>query len=146
MTKVKEVLRKKGLGVITIEEDQTALAAVEKMVEYNVGSLLVLQKNIPLGIITERDFLRQVTLQDKRPEEIIVKQIMSKRLVCVDAEFSVKECLAIMTEKRFRHLPVMDGGKLAGLVSIGDLVKQISSDQAIHINYLNDYISGKYPA
>ena len=145
MTSINQILEKKGKRVISIGPEASAFVAVEKMIENSVGSLLVMQGEQVVGIVTERDFLRRVPLQGKRPRETSVAEIMTKNIVCVDPEYSVEECMAIMTERRFRHLPVIDQGKLAGIISIGDLVKQVSQEKETHIKYLTDYISGKYP-
>ena len=145
MSKIAEILKQKGRTVTTIDNNETAYEAIEMMSSKRVGSLVVLKDGAACGIVTERDYLRQVTLKSKAPKEVKVNEIMTSNVVAVDPEYSVEACMAIMTEKKFRHLPVFEDKKLVGLISIGDLVKQVCQDQELHINYLNDYITGKYP-
>ena len=146
MGTVANVLQQKGSTVHTIEISATVYEAVERMVARNVGSLLVMDGERIAGIITERDYLRQIVLQGRTSKTTRVGEIMTTSLVYVGQSHSVEECMAIMTDKRIRHLPVVDQGRLAGLVSIGDLAKQVTKDQKFHIQYLTDYICGKYPA
>ncbi|MBI4365079.1 MAG: CBS domain-containing protein [Candidatus Latescibacteria bacterium] len=146
MGRVADVLAKKGSQVFTIERTATVYDAVKKMVELNTGSLLVTQGEEICGIISERDYLRHIALEGRTSKSTQVREIMTPNVICVAPNHSLEECMAIMTAKRIRHLPVMEGGKLVGLVSIGDLVKQLSQDQQCHIQYLTDYITGKYPA
>jgi CBS domain-containing protein len=115
------------------------------MVEHNAGCLLVTEGEQIRGIITERDYLRGIALAGRTSKTTQVQEIMTSRIVVVHPGTSVEEAMAIMTDQRFRHLPVVDSGKLVGLVSIGDLVKQISQDRKFEIQYLTDYITGKYP-
>ena len=146
MGRVADLLAKKGSQVYTIERTATVYEAVKKMVELHTGSLLVTKGQEICGIITERDYLRYIVLEGRTSKDTEVREIMTANVICVDPNYLVDECMAIMTEKRIRHLPVMDGGKLVGLVSIGDLVKQVSHDRKCDIQYLTDYITGKYPA
>jgi IMP dehydrogenase len=146
MGRVADLLRAKGRTVHTIESRATVYDAVKRMVDQNVGSLLVVDGAEVRGIITERDYLREIALKGRTSKTTPVSEIMTARLVCVGPDQSIEECMAIMTEKRIRHLPVLEDGRLAGLVSIGDLVKQLSKDQRFQIQYLTDYITGKYPA
>jgi signal-transduction protein with cAMP-binding, CBS, and nucleotidyltransferase domain len=110
------------------------------MVEMNVGSLLVTEEGEVTGIVTERDYLRRVTLED-RTHDAPVREIMSSPLIVVTPESTVDECMALMTDRRIRHVPVVEGGKVVGLVSIGDLVKFKSKLQTFQIQFLNDYIT-----
>lgn len=146
LAKISTILDKKGKQVHTISPEASLQEAARVMVERNIGSLLVESRSQILGIVTERDYLREVALRGHSPESTQVKDIMSERLICVDPEYTLDECMAIMTEKHIRHLPVIDQGKLIGLVSIGDLVKRVSANQKAHIRYLHDYITNKYPA
>lgn len=145
MGKIAHVLAKKGAQVYTINEAETVFEAVKKMVELNTGCLLVTEGQEIRGIVTERDYLRGIALAGRTSRATQVREIMTSRIVVVQPNTSVEEAMAIMTDRRIRHLPVVDNGKLAGLVSIGDLVKQISQDRKFEIQYLTDYITGKYP-
>jgi len=146
MTKITDILKKKGSDVLTVDGEETIKQAVDRMAENNVGGLLVKDGESICGIITERDMLKNVLAKGIDPEKASVKSISTCNLVCIDPSYSVEEAMAVMTASRIRHLPVMDGGRLAGIVSIGDLVKQASADQQAQIHYLTDYVSGKYPA
>lgn len=145
MGKIAHVLAKKGAQVYTINQAETVFEAVKKMVELNTGCLLVTEGEEIRGIVTERDYLRGIALAGRTSRATQVREIMTSRIVVVQPDTSVEEAMAIMTDRRIRHLPVVDNGKLAGLVSIGDLVKQISQDRKFEIQYLTDYITGKYP-
>ena len=145
MGKIAHVLAKKGAQVYTINEAETVFEAVKKMVELNTGCLLVTEEEEIRGIVTERDYMRSIVLAGRTSRATQVREIMTSRIVVVQPDTSVEEAMAIMTDRRIRHLPVVDNGKLAGLVSIGDLVKQISQDRKFEIQYLTDYITGKYP-
>jgi CBS domain-containing protein len=137
------ILEEKSGDVLQIDGDATVFEAITKMVEANVGSLLVTDAGEIAGIMTERDYLRRVTLQGRTDKETAVKDIMSTPLVVATPETTVDECMAMMTDRRIRHVPVVDGGKVVGVVSIGDLVKFRSKQQAFEIKYLTDYITGR---
>ncbi len=139
-----DVLKKKGNKVITVEGDSTVRDAVELMVRSNVGSVLVTQKDTLCGIFTERDILRKIVLQPEILDQKVL-DISTCNLVAVDPSYSIEEAMAIMTDQRVRHLPVIEEGELVGLVSIGDLVRQATQDQKFHIRFLTDYIADKYP-
>jgi CBS domain-containing protein len=145
MTTIAEILEQKGRAVHSIGPDQTVYEAVQKMVAANVGSLMVQEGAAVVGIVSERDYLRQIVLKDRTSKTTPVRDIMSSRVVAVAPDTTVDECMAIMTERRFRHLPVVAGGKVVGVVSMGDLVKSMSRSQQVHIQYLEDYISDRYP-
>jgi CBS domain-containing protein len=145
MVQINEVLSHKGHTVHTIAPSATVYRAIEKMVAENVGSLVVVSKGQIRGIITERDYLRRVILQGRASKTTRVEEIMTKQVAFVSPENTVEQTLAIMTEKRCRHLPVIEDGKLVGIVSVGDLIKHLIRDQEVHIKYLTDYITGKYP-
>jgi CBS domain-containing protein len=145
MGRIEEILAVKTREVQTIASDATVFDAIKRMVEANVGSILVADGQTIRGIFTERDYLRRIVLEDRTSKTTQVSEVMTSRLVCVDPQRSIEECMAIMTQERIRHLPVMDGGTLVGIVSIGDLVKFLSMEREIEIRYLTDYISGKYP-
>ena len=140
VNRLAEILEEKGGAVLEIDGGSSVLDAVQLMVENNVGSLLVTERGEVVGIVTERDYLRRVTLEG-RTEEAPVREIMSSPLVVATAETTVDECMAMMTDRRIRHIPVVDEEKVIGLVSIGDLVKFKSKLQSFEIQFLNDYIT-----
>jgi CBS domain-containing protein len=141
VTDVAKVLDEKGGNVLQIEASATVFDAIKRMVESNVGALLVTDGGRVSGIVTERDYLRRVTLEGRTEKETLVREIMTAPLVYVTPETSVEECMAIMTERRIRHVPVFaDGRELVGIVSIGDLVKFQSKQQSFQIKLLTDYI------
>jgi CBS domain-containing protein len=138
---VARVLEGKGSEVLTIDADATVFDAIKRMVDANVGALLVTEHERVAGIVTERDYLRRVTLEGRTEEETLVREIMTSPLVYVTPETSVEECMAVMTERRIRHLPVFrEGRDLAGIVSIGDVVKFKSAEQDFQIKFLTEYI------
>jgi CBS domain-containing protein len=140
---VSDILEGKGRQVLSIEGAATVYEAIAKMVEGNVGALLVNEDGRLAGIVTERDYLRRVTLQGRDERTTPVREIMTSELVYVGPEASVDECMAVMTERRIRHLPVLtDDRKVVGIVSIGDLVKFQSKEQSVQIRFLTEYISG----
>jgi CBS domain-containing protein len=138
---VAKVLEGKGSEVLTIDAEATVFEAIKRMVEANVGALLVTEAGRVAGIVTERDYLRRVTLEGRTEEETLVREIMASPLVYVTPETSVEECMAVMTERRIRHLPVFaEGRDLVGIVSIGDVVKFKSAEQDFQIKFLTEYI------
>jgi signal-transduction protein with cAMP-binding, CBS, and nucleotidyltransferase domain len=140
VNRIAEILEEKGGEVLEIDAEASVLEAVRRMVELNVGSLLVTEAGEVTGIVTERDYLRRVALED-RTHEAPVREIMSSPLIVVTRESTVDECMALMTDRRIRHVPVVEDGKVVGLVSIGDLVKFKSKLQTFQIQFLNDYIT-----
>jgi CBS domain-containing protein len=132
--------------ILFISPDQTVYEAIQKMAEYGVGALLVMSDNQLLGIISERDYARKVVLKGHVSKDIVVREIMTTAIVSVNPCRPIDECMAIMTEHRFRHLPVMEGGAVVGIVSLGDVVKWIISEQEEVIHQLESYIVGSYPA
>jgi signal-transduction protein with cAMP-binding, CBS, and nucleotidyltransferase domain len=140
VNRLAEILEEKGGDVLEIRAEASVLEAVQAMVENNVGSLLVKDAGEVVGIVTERDYLRRVTLQG-RTEEAPVREIMSSPLVVATRETTIDECMALMTDRRIRHVPVVEEGNVVGLVSIGDLVKFKSKLQTFEIQFLNDYIT-----
>jgi CBS domain-containing protein len=138
---VAKVLEGKGSEVLTIDAEATVFEAIKQMVGANVGALLVTDGGRVAGIVTERDYLRRVTLEGRTEEETLVREIMTSPLVYVTPETSVEECMAVMTERRIRHLPVFaEGRDLVGVVSIGDVVKFKSAEQDFQIKFLTEYI------
>jgi CBS domain-containing protein len=146
MAQIAEVLAGKNKKVFTMDGHASVFEAIETMVANNVGSILVTNDGALCGIFTERDYLRRIALEGRTSRQTRLQEVMVSRLICVDPSRSVEDCLSIMTQERIRHLPVMEEGKLAGIVSIGDLVKFICAAREMEIRYLNDYITGKYPA
>jgi len=140
MNEVSEILGDKGHDVLRIDADASVLEAVKRMVEANIGSLLVTKGGEIAGIVTERDYLR-VALEGPTDEAVTVEKIMSSPLVVVTPETAIDECMALMTDRRIRHVPVVDGGEVVGIVSIGDLVKFKSKQQSFEIKYLTEYIT-----
>jgi CBS domain-containing protein len=136
-----EILQEKGGEVLEIDADASVFAAVQLMVEKNVGSLLVTVSGDIAGIVTERDYLRRVTLEGRTDRETPVREIMSSPLIVASPQTTVDECMALMTDRRIRHVPVVDEGRVVGVVSIGDLVKFKSKLQTFEIQYLTNYIT-----
>jgi CBS domain-containing protein len=141
VNRLAEILEDKGGELLKIDADASVFSAVERMVEKNVGSLLVTEGGEITGIVTERDYLRRVTLEGREERETPVREIMSSPLIVVTPETTIDECMALMTDRRIRHLPVVEEGEVVGLVSIGDLVKFQSRQQTFEIQYLTQYIT-----
>jgi len=143
MEQVKDLLQEKEGELLTISSDASVYDAVKQMVDANVGSLLVTVDGRIQGIVTERDYLRRVTLGGRTDQDTQVSEIMSSPLIIVTPQTSVEECMAIMTDRRIRHVPVVDDGDVVGMVSIGDIVKFQSKQQSFKIQYLTDYITAR---
>ena len=146
MGRIGEILAKKGSQVHTLPGDATVYQAIEKMVEHNLGSLIIKDGDTVAGIFTERDFLRRVALEQRDPRTTKVRDVMTAKLLFLEPGHTVDECMAIMTQERIRHIPVLDCGKLAGLLSIGDVVKHVSDEREVEVQHLTNYVTGKYPA
>ena len=142
MATVSDILFRKGRSIRTIEPTASVYQAIEQMLKHNVGALLVLSIGRPHGIITERDYLRRVALEGRRSQTTAVYEIMSSPLVTVAPDTTVDECMSIMTDRKIRHLPVLEDDELVGLVSIGDVVKYKVQDQKSEIRSLIDYVQG----
>ena len=136
----------KGSAVWSIAPNAMVFDAIQLMADKNVAALPVVENGRLAGMISERDYTRKVILKGKSSKETPVRDIMTQELITVDASESVTECMRVMTEKRIRHLPVMEGSKMIGLISIGDLVRRIISAQTATIDNLEKYITGDYPA
>lgn len=142
MKRVKDVLEVKGNDVWSIEPGASVYDAMKLMADKGVGALMVMDGSRLVGVISERDYARKVILEGRSSRTTQVKEIMETRVVYTHLEQNIEECMALMTEKRVRHLPVMDEGQLVGVISIGDLVKSIISEQKFMIEQLVRYISG----
>jgi CBS domain-containing protein len=139
---INEILEHKGSTVWTIAPDATVFEAIQMMSDKNIGAVLVTEREKLIGIISERDYTRKVAIKGKSSKELKVRDIITDRVLSVTPNHTVEECLRLMTERRVRHLPVLDGEKIIGLVSIGDLVNWIISAQSTTIQQLETYISG----
>ena len=142
MITVENILQTKGRGVISIAPDVTVYEALKIMADKNVGALVVLDGDTVAGIISERDYARKVILHGRSSKELKVREIMTSKVYYVHPEQSVQDCMAQMTDKRVRHLPVLEGERLTGVISIGDVVKAIIADQESTIKLLENYITG----
>ncbi len=142
---VKALLKHKGREVHSISPDATVSDAVRAMNEKKIGALLVVEEDRPVGMFTERDILQRVIDSGKDPSETRVAQVMSTDIIAIHPEATVEGAMAVMTERRCRHLPVIEGETIVGLVSIGDLTRWVSLRQANHIQDLVAYITGSYP-
>ncbi|MCU7812216.1 MAG: CBS domain-containing protein [Candidatus Thiodiazotropha sp. (ex Notomyrtea botanica)] len=142
MYTISQLLNNKGSHVETVDGDATVYAALAIMADMGIGSLVVMQSGKPTGLFSERDYARNIILKGRTSKETKVHEIMSTPVVVAQPEQSIEECMAIMTEKRVRHLPVMQGETLVGIISIGDLVKAIIENQQFMIEQLVSYING----
>jgi CBS domain-containing protein len=143
---VRCVLRQKGREVFSVTPATSVYDALAVMAEKGVGALLVMEEGCLLGLISERDYARKVILQGRSSRETEVREIMSEDLLTVTPEHTIDECMQLMTERRVRHLPVIDRGQVGGIVSMGDLVKYTISAQMQEIKHLHAYITGGYNA
>jgi CBS domain-containing protein len=142
MTTVQQVLDQKGHHVHFIHPDASVFDAIKMMADNNIGSLVVLEDDKLVGVITERDYARGVVLKGRTSPRTQVRDIMSTELICVRPDQPVEECMAVMTAKALRHLPVLERGRLVGIVSIGDMVKSVIGDQKFIIEQLEHFIHG----
>ncbi len=143
--RLKRILEEKGDKVYSVDPEVSVLDAVRRMNQHRVGALLVMDQDRPVGIFTERDVLKRVVDAGRDPARTRVAEVMTTDLVCVRPETTVQEAMAVITERRCRHLPVMEGEELRGLVSIGDLTRWMVKDQHVQIRDLVDFITGTYP-
>ena len=146
MTTTRHLLQRKDHAIHCVGPEDPVLEAIRLMAEHHVGALLVMRGDELVGIVSERDYARKVILQGRSSRDTTVREIMTPSPVTVTSAQTVDDCLRIVTEKRIRHLPVVDAGELKGLVSIGDLVKTIISSQAYTIDQLHTYIEAGYPS
>ncbi len=142
MKLVGEILEAKGHEVLSVTGDSTVYDAIRLMSEKEVGALLVMSEERLMGVVTERDYARKVILEGKSSRQLQVSEIMTRQVLCVTPERTIDESMALMTDKRVRHLPVVENKKVVGLVSIGDLVKATIDEQKYLIEQLQHYISG----
>lgn len=142
MRTVEQLLQVKGSDIWSIAHQATAYNALQIMAEKNVGALLVIEKEKLVGIFSERDYARKVILKDKSSKNTSVGELMTREVFYIDADSSLEEIMALMTAKRIRHLPVLKNNQLIGIVTLGDVVKQIISDQQFAIRELEKYITG----
>jgi CBS domain-containing protein len=141
MKKVKDILETKGRDVWFIEPTALVYDAMKLMADKGIGALLVMEGPRLVGIISERDYARKIILQGRSSRSTNVEEIMTSRVVYTEPDRNIEECMALMTEKRVRHLPVVEGGQVCGVISIGDLVKAIIAEQKFNIEQLERYIS-----
>lgn len=142
MKSVRDILKVKGSDVSCVEPDATVFDALRRMAEKEVGALVVTEGAQVVGLISEREYARKVVLQGRTSPTTLVKEIMISPVVYIHLDQAIEECMSLMTEKRTRHLPVIEDGKLVGLISIGDIVKSIIADQQFLIEQLVRYVSG----
>ena len=141
MRKVSHILEAKGGRVVTVPQEAPVLEVIRLMAEHHIGSVLVMRGSELIGIATERDYARKVILQGRASADTPVSAIMSSPVVSVSPDDSVAACMALMTQRHFRHLPVRDGDRVVGLISIGDLVKSVIEEQQAEIQQLQQYIA-----
>jgi CBS domain-containing protein len=144
MTTVGNLLTSKSQEIWSIAPDDSVFEALEMMAEKNVSGLLILENSKLIGIFTERDYARKLILKGRSSKKTKVSEMMTKNILYVKTQNTIEDCMTLMTDKRIRHLPVIDSGRLIGIVTIGDLVKQIISEQQTTIHQLENYISGGY--
>ena len=142
MSTVSKVLEKKGAGILSVSPDTIVFDAIEKMAERSAGTALVMEDGQLVGLISERDFIRKVYLKNKCGQGVKVSGIMSRTLSTVTPDDQLDRCMGIMTEKRIRHLPVLQDGNVVGILSIGDIVKYMVEEKDFEIKNLQSYISG----
>jgi len=142
MQTVRDILKAKGSAVWSVEPDATVFDALQRMAEKEVGALVVMQDTQIVGLISERDYARKIILHGRASPTTLVREIMSSPVMYIHLDQAIEECMSLMTEKRTRHLPVIEDGKLVGLISIGDIVKSIIADQQFMIEQLVRYVSG----
>jgi CBS domain-containing protein len=140
--KVRDILRKKGGIVYSVSPDASVLDALKLMSEKNIGGVLIMDGQFLKGIFTERDYARKIVLKGKSSADIKIGEVMVTGLITVSSESTTSECMKLMTDRTIRHLPVVDEGKLVGLISIGDVVKAVIEEQQQVIQHLEQYIAG----
>ncbi|HJL79091.1 MAG TPA: CBS domain-containing protein [Candidatus Marinimicrobia bacterium] len=144
MTTIAQLLNAKGDQIWSVEPKATIFEALEIMSEKEIGALLVMEDGKLTGIFSERDYARKVILKDKSSKETPVGELMTKKVFYIDSQKTINDCMAMMTAKRIRHVPVIDDNQVMGIVTIGDVVKQIISEQEVTIHHLENYITGSH--
>jgi CBS domain-containing protein len=144
MSAIRNILKTKSPTVHSIVAEATVLRAVRMMCTHHIGALLVEREGGLAGILSERDIMIRVLLAQRDPSSTTVAEVMTRDLVCLDADGEAEEAMALMTERRIRHLPILERGSVSGIVSIGDLVRWVSAKQEYEIRTLNEYVSGVY--
>lgn len=142
---VSNILSQKGNEVYSVAPDESVYNAIKKMAELNIGALLVMDGESLAGIISERDYRNKVILEGRTSKETKVKEIMTEEVIRVNSTDSTNLCMQLMTDKKIRHLPVVDNEKVHGVISIGDVVKTVIANQKVEIDSLRDFIGGGYP-
>jgi len=142
MATVRQLLARKGTHVHHIHPDATVLEALQRMADHDIGALAVLEDGELIGVVSERDYARKVILRGRFSKDVRVREIMNDKPVCVRSTHSIDDCMKLMTETRQRHLPVVENGQIAGMISIGDVVKEIIADREMTIEELQQYIQG----
>jgi CBS domain-containing protein len=142
MITLRQLLQSKGGGIWSVTSTSTVFDALRTMAEKNVGALLVIDEGKLVGIVSERDYARKIALKGKSSKDTLINEIMTEKVVYIRPDESIEDCMALMTEKHFRHLPVIDNGTLIGVISIGDVVRSVISEQKFIIAQLENYISG----
>ena len=144
MTTIAQLLNVKGDQIWSVEPKATIFEALEIMSEKEIGALLVMEDGKLTGIFSERDYARKVILKGKSSKETLVEELMTKKVFYIDSQNTINDCMAMMTAKRIRHVPVIEDNQVVGIVTIGDVVNQIISEQEVTINHLENYITGSH--
>ena len=143
MRTIREILKEKGNNIWSVTPDTSVYDALSLMADKSIGAVLVLGDNSLKGIMSERDYARKIILKGKSSREVSVSEIMSTKVVYIDIDTDIEECMALMINKRIRHLPVFEDGNLAGIISIGDVVKALINEKEVVISELENYITGR---
>jgi len=144
-TTARDILNAKGYSdIFSVSPEDTAYAALQLAIEKNIGSVMVVENDKLVGVVSERDYSRKVILEGKNPKYTKVREIMTSPVISINVKNTLEECMAVISDHKIRHLPVFDGDKMVGLISIGNVVKTMISENENLIKHLNDYIQGKY--
>jgi CBS domain-containing protein len=144
MTSVRQILAAKAPGVRTMDGSYTVYAAITLLATFEIGALIVTENGVPVGIFSERDFARKGIIKGRKAHETLVREVMTAPLITVSPDQNIDDCMALMTARRIRHLPVLDGEQLVGMVTIGDVVREVVMTQRSTIEQLEGYITGKF--